>query len=217
MIVSFDYSYAVDANFANNGTSSNVLIVQADICAMPFRRGAFDRVFCFGVLQHTPNPGRSFAALVPALRPGGELVADVYNLASTSRILTPYYILRMFTRRMDAERLYGFTRRWVDFMWPISGAIRRVPKVGYRINWRLMVPDYSHIGLDGELLREWAYLDCFDALSPKYDKPQVKAVVRKWCTEAGLKNVIVKNGYNGIEIHGSAAPESESTQSDDLW
>src|SRR6185437_13115762 len=42
-VVSLDYSYAVDANYASNGARDNVLIVQADVFAMPFRAGQFDR------------------------------------------------------------------------------------------------------------------------------------------------------------------------------
>jgi len=62
-VVSLDYSYAVDANYASNGARKNVLILQADVFAMPFRPKSFDRVFCFGMLQHTPSPSRAFAAL----------------------------------------------------------------------------------------------------------------------------------------------------------
>ena len=58
-VVSLDYSYAVDANYASNGSKPNVLIVQADVFAMPFRPGTFDRLFCFGMLQHTPDPARA--------------------------------------------------------------------------------------------------------------------------------------------------------------
>jgi len=65
-VVSLDYSYAVDANFASNGSRDNVLIVQADVFAMPFPSQSFDRAFCFGMLQHTPSPSRAFAAL-PAM------------------------------------------------------------------------------------------------------------------------------------------------------
>src|SRR5450631_4090349 len=72
-VVSLDYSYAVDANFASNSGRNNVLIVQADVFAMPFRPQSFDRVFCFGMLQHTPSPSRAFAALPAALKPGGAL------------------------------------------------------------------------------------------------------------------------------------------------
>jgi len=67
-VVSLDYSYAVDANYASNGARDNVLIVQADVFAMPFRPQTFDRLFCFGMLQHTPSPSRAFAAL-PKLLP----------------------------------------------------------------------------------------------------------------------------------------------------
>ena len=35
-IISCDYSYAVEANFASNGKNDNVLIVQADLYHMPF-------------------------------------------------------------------------------------------------------------------------------------------------------------------------------------
>ena len=62
-VASLDYSYAVEANFASNGHRGNVLIVQADMFAMPFQPDEFDKVFCFGVLQHTPDPRAAFDAL----------------------------------------------------------------------------------------------------------------------------------------------------------
>lgn len=204
MVVSFDYSYAVEANYESNGHHENLLIVQADISTMPFPRRIFDKVFCFGVLQHTPAPRRSFLSLVAALRPGGALVADVYAIVTTARLLSIYYLLRPFTRRMPPAKLYDFTHRWVDAMWPLAALLRRIPVVGYRINWRLMVPDYTPYALAPEMLKEWAYLDCFDALGPKYDRPQTLHAVRAWCAEAGLNDVVVKRGYNGIQMHGTA-------------
>src|SRR5450432_3744539 len=69
-VVSLDFSYAVDANFASNGARRNVLIVQADVFSMPFRSGTFDRLFCFGMLQHTPSPRRAFQALPRVLKSG---------------------------------------------------------------------------------------------------------------------------------------------------
>ena len=73
-VVSLDYSYAVDANNASNGARNNVLIVQADVFAMPFRPRSFDRVFCFGMLQHTPSPSSAFAALPPCSESGRSVV-----------------------------------------------------------------------------------------------------------------------------------------------
>ena len=63
-------------------------------------------------------------------------------------------------------------------MWPLSKAIRKIPRVGYSINWRLLVADYSFAGLNGEVLKEWAYLDTFDMLSPRYDSPQTATTIR---------------------------------------
>lgn len=33
------------------------------------------------------------------------------------------------------------------------------PAEGIPINWRLLVADYSFLGLQGRMLKEWAYLD----------------------------------------------------------
>src|SRR5437764_802733 len=61
MVLSLDYSHAVEANYASNGSRGNVLVVQGDIYKMPFRLA--DRIFCFGVIQHTPDPRGAFMAL----------------------------------------------------------------------------------------------------------------------------------------------------------
>lgn len=79
MVVSMDYNYTVDANFKSNGKKENVLIVQGDIYSMPFKTNFFDKLFCIGVLQHTPNVEKSFLSLPNYLKPGGSLVVDVYR------------------------------------------------------------------------------------------------------------------------------------------
>ena len=55
-LYSFDYSSAVDANFLNNGGSSNLTLFQGDIFNIPFKDCTFDHVICLGVLQHTQTP-----------------------------------------------------------------------------------------------------------------------------------------------------------------
>ena len=92
-------------------------------------------------------------------------------------------------------------------MWPACTLIRKVPRIGHSINWRLLVPDYSPYGLRGEILKEWAYLDAFDMLAPAYDSPQTLRTVRKWCAEAGLTDVSVGYGFNGIQVRGKT-PEA---------
>ena len=200
-VASMDYSNAVDVNYANNGPRDNLLVVQGDIYAIPFRRGWFDKLYCIGVIQHTPDPESAFLSLPPLLRDGGELVIDVYK-RELRKLLSLKYWARPLTRRMQPEALYRATRRYVDIMWPLASRIRKIPKVGPMINWSLCVADHSRLGLTGELLKEWAYLDTFDMLSPRYDRPQSIRTVTSWFAKAGMRDVEVHDGYNGIEARG---------------
>lgn len=201
-VISFDYSNAVEANYASNGGKKNVVIVQANIYEMPFRTGYFDKVFCFGVLQHTPDVRKAFLSLVSMVKQGGDLVVDVYR---RTRFHTKY-VIRSFTTRifrsMPPSRAYDLTKRWVDLMWPFSQRISKMPKYGPKINWLLMVPDYSRQGVQGNLMKEWAYLDAFDMLAPSFDSPQTIKTLTDWFREGKMSEVVVKYGYNGIEGRG---------------
>jgi len=203
-VVSLDYSYAVDANYASNGSRRNVLVIQADVFAMPFRPGTFDRLFCFGMLQHTPSPSRAFLALPRVLKSGGVLCADIYKVALIRTILQTKYWVRPFTRNMNPDRLYARVKSWVNFMWPLASVIRRLPK-GYAVNWRLLVADYSFLGLTGDMLKEWAYLDTFDMLAPRYDRPATLGTFRQWAIEAGLANVEAEYTPHGVVLRARVA------------
>lgn len=201
-IISMDYSQAVEANFQSNGQRENVLVVQADVYRMPFHPRSFDKVFAFGMLQHTPDPHKAFLTLPQMLKEGGELVIDIYKKTFFTTILNPKYYVRFITAWMEPEKLYKLTKMWINFMWPICKIISKLPRIGPSINWRLLVADYSSYGLKEDLLKEWAYLDSFDMLSPRYDYPQTLATVRQWFEEAELTDVVVEYGYNGIQSQG---------------
>lgn len=200
-VVSLDYSTAVEANRKSNGSAENLLLVQASVFEMPFHPGRFDKAFCIGVLQHTPDPKGAFHAIVGQLKPGGRIASDVYIKDLRHWMLQTKYWIRPFIRKDDPARLYEFLKSYVDFMWPLARLIRRVPLIGYAINWRLLVADYSKLLPDAsdEVLKEWAYLDTFDMLSPAFDKPQTVSTFRRWHFEAGLEEIDVHPGYNGVE------------------
>ena len=202
-VVSFDYSYAVDANYVSNGARRNVLIVQADVFEMPFRSGTFDRLFCFGMLQHTPSPQSAFLALPRVLKAGGSLCADIYKVSLMRTVLQTKYWIRPFTRNMNPDRLYTRVRAWVDFMWPLARIIRRLPR-GYAINWRLLVADYSFLGLTGAMLKEWSYLDTFDMLAPRYDRPVTLGTFRQWAVAAGLVDIEAEYTPHGVVLRAEA-------------
>jgi ubiquinone/menaquinone biosynthesis C-methylase UbiE/uncharacterized protein YbaR (Trm112 family) len=201
-VVSIDYSSAVEVNYASNGHRENLLIVQADLFRMPFRRQYFDRLYCFGVLQHTPDVGAAFRALLPVVKAGGHVAIDVYDKRWWTVFKTKYWV-RPITRRMKHETLYRMVVNYVDRMWPLARLIDRLPS-GYHANAQLLIASKRHKypDADDDWLREWAKLDVFDMLSPTHDHPQTLRTVRRWFKGEGLLDSEVHYGHNGIEARG---------------
>src|SRR4051794_23765086 len=92
-LYSFDSSAAVDANRLNNGhiAPERFHLAQGSLYAMPFDR-KFDKVFCRGVLQHTPDIPASIRALVDAAKPGGEIVVDFYRRRPWTKLSAKYML-----------------------------------------------------------------------------------------------------------------------------
>jgi SAM-dependent methyltransferase len=199
LVYSIDYSTAVDACWAVNGPHPNLFLAQADIYSMPFEHGSFDKVFCYGVIQHTPDARRAFQSLLPFLKPGGRLAVDVYRKLWWVHRWTAKFWYRPVTRRMSRETLRKVVEWYVPRWIPIDNAFQRVPVL--RAVVPAIVPCWNYTGmlpLDPEQIEQWAILDTFDALSPTYDAPQTIETVREWFMDAGLKDVDIRYGGNGI-------------------
>jgi hypothetical protein len=76
----------------------------------------------------------------------------------------------------------------------------RVPKLGTR-GWLFLIADYpgptTFQTSSCKNGRSWARRHI-----PAYDLPQTLQTVRQWFREAGLTDVEVHYGHNGIEGHG---------------
>jgi SAM-dependent methyltransferase len=208
-VASFDASVAVEANYASHGNNPAVLIVQADIYQLPFRDAYFDRMVCIGVLQHTPDPGRSIESIVTKVKRGGSCVMDIYRRHNWYRqIWNTRYWVRPFTKRMRPERLYALCEHYINLMWPLSRIITRLP-YGRSINQKLLVPELMTSGkyrkFSDELHKQWALLHLFDWLNPTYDKPQHIETFHHWLEQSGLCEVETNFGYGGIEGRGIRA------------
>ncbi len=198
-VLSFDLSTAVDANYANNGSHSNLLIFQADMSDIPVRPRSVDKVICLGVLQHTPDPAAAFRRLTEHVRPGGELVVDVYA-ARLRSLISWKYALRPLTKRADKQRLHRIIAAVTPPLVPLSAWLYRLAgRAGSRL---LPIVQYDHLGLSAALNREWAVLDTFDMYAPAHDHPQTLQTVRRWYDEAGFVSVNVEYGPNGVVARG---------------
>lgn len=201
-VVAVDASSAVDACRETCGGHPNLAIVQADLHDLPFRPGSFDRVFCYGVLQHTPDPERAFRALVEQARRGGWIAADVYRHQPFVDRGSAKRVWRPLTKRMPKQLLRRIIEWYVPKWLPIDNRLRLVPRLGRFLI--AVIPCWNPRGLY-ELTPEeevaWTVLDTFDALAPRYDWPQSIEAVEGWCRRAGLVDVSVRFGGNGIEIN----------------
>lgn len=81
-VVALDYSSAVDACYANLKQYPNLHVVQGDIYALPFLKNFFPYVYSLGVLQHTPDVAKAFAALPPIVVGGGSFALIFTGSAS---------------------------------------------------------------------------------------------------------------------------------------
>jgi SAM-dependent methyltransferase len=199
-VTAVDASSAVDACATNIGPHERLRIVQADLFDLPFTPGSFDRVFCYGVLQHTPDPERAFRSLVEHVRPDGAIAADVYRKQPYIDRWSSKYLWRPLTTRMPRDLLRRIIEWYVPRWLSIDTRLARVPRLGRFLV--AVVPCWNYTGLldlTPEQLCAWAVLDTFDALSPRYDIPQTVESVRGWCD--GLVDVDVRYGGNGVLIN----------------
>jgi SAM-dependent methyltransferase len=171
---SIDYSNAVEANLRNNGqiAPERLKLLQASIYEMPFPDDSFDKVFCLGVLQHTPDFEASVRALVAKAKSGCEIVVDFYPIRGWWTKLNAKYLLRPVAKRMSHERLLRLIQRNVGWLMALHRALVRA-RLGMLTRFLPLV-DLRTLPakLASEEEHEWAVLDTFDMFSPEYDSPQ---------------------------------------------
>lgn len=196
-VVALDYSSAVDACYANlHERFARLHVVQGDVYALPFIPRSFAFVYSLGVLQHTPDVPRAFAALPPMVQPGGRLSVDFYEKSWKASLL-PKYWLRPFTKRMPQDRLLTGLQRAVPKLLKISRALGRTPVLGPNLKRLVPVADYEGaLPLTEEQRQQWALLDTFDWLAPEYDNPQNAKAVRAWLQRSGMEQIeVLKAGH----------------------
>ena len=76
------------------GVAGKFVVVNAEE-KLPFPDNAFDHVYSFGVIHHSPTPAKIVAEAYRVLKPGGTITIMLYNRTSIN-----YYIEIMFLRKM---------------------------------------------------------------------------------------------------------------------
>ena len=201
-VIALDLSSAVDALRANLPRHPKLTVLQADIRVPPIALGSMDVVVCIGVLQHTPSPEESIAALARLLKPGGALIIDHYP---------PDYALT-WSRRLARSVALGLPRRWGSWMSvALSRALLPLHKRAWRVGERAarrrkwlhanspLVDYYGAYPLDNETLEKWAILDTHDTLTDRYKHLRSEEQIVATLAANGLVEAVVSRGGNGIE------------------
>ena len=191
-VVALDYSSAVDACKANLGGNPHLEVVQGDIYRLPFPLAHFDFIYCFGVLQHTPDAQAAFAELPRFLKPGGRLAVDFYPKLARNLLWSKYWI-RPITRRIPQPVLFRWIQKLVPKLLPVSDLLASVPGTKGRLRYLIPIANYRGVlPLNDEQLREWSVLDTFDMLAPEHDHPVSVDTLTSWFVKAGLVDLHVE-------------------------
>lgn len=210
LVYSFDYSGAVEANFANHGRHPNLFLFQGSVYDLPFPDHFFDYVFCFGVLQHTPDPLMALQKIVQHMKPEGKIAVDNYPTGSSAKRKRPNVNYRKVAKRLSfltPPQLFRFVWFYHQFWFPIDMLIRtKLPPTIYpKVLYYIGIPcfNYVHlIKLPYKQLKEWAILDTFDALGAKYDYPVTREAFQEMGRKVNLKNATVDIAFNGFVLKG---------------
>jgi len=200
-----DISSAVDANYQNCSKYSNYFVIQADIQKLPVPPNQFDIVVCIGVIQHTPDPEKTIAALCSYLKPNGLLFIDHY---SESHPIPPIRrILRYFLTKMGSETSLKFVQVYTRIFWPLHrfffkyqhifefGSIRSI-----FLHWSPIADHqdaYSSLG--EKMLYDWAILDTYDTLTDFYKHLRSADEIKEYLEKNDMNIIEITNAGNGIE------------------
>jgi len=201
-----DLSEAVEANMANCGHHKNLFVCQADIGRLPVADGHFDVVLCLGVVQHTPDPEATIAALCRQVTPGGLLVFDHYTHGYPTTSVRAR--IRRYMLALSPAIAMRRCRVLVGGLWPLHRLmwwLSRLPG-GNRLRRRFLdlspVVDYhnAYPQLGPRLLRAWAHLDTHDTLTDRHKHLRSADELRVALDACGMVQVKTEYTGNGVEV-----------------
>lgn len=202
---SVDLSNAVESNKKNNLNFLNqkrLYLYQSDIASLPFKDEVFDFIFCFGVLQHTPNPKKTLTELISKAKKGAKIVIDFYPMKGFWTILSIKYFLRPITKRMNSKILLNLIKLTSPFFYFVY---KLLEMIGLSFLVRFLPicdPRTIPATLNKKETLEWIILDTFDMFSAYYDYPQKISDIEKIFISNNCN--ITFSGYINYK-HGTSA------------
>ncbi|MDT5295144.1 MAG: hypothetical protein QOJ76_2024 [Acidobacteriota bacterium] len=215
-VFALDLSSAIEANYQNNSRSPNYFVCQANALSAPVAPASFDVVVCLGVIQHTPDPEQTMAALAGYVRPGGMLVIDHYSYNY------PYPLSRRMLRPLLLRLPAALSTRLALAVARAFLPLHRFSLSRRRGMWRLRrlllkhsplvdhFSDYPQLG--EEMVGEWSVLNTHDTLTDRYKHLRGSEEIVSCLSACGLVDVEVSYGGNGVEARAWKPAEAEARE-----
>ena len=209
LVVGLDATDAVDAAQNNLVDRDNVLFVQGDIFASPFRNRCFDFGYSIGVLHHTPEPENGFQKLAEIVKDKGSVAVSLYEISlyarpnrsslkvSTIELLWALNIwrsmlFRTVTTRIPTSAFLLYCKTIV----PVLHFINKIPILRYS---RYLLPStcYRHLPVI------WSMVDTYDSYVTKIVHQYRGKDVFQWFLHLNMNNIVLRNSRAGwVSITG---------------
>lgn len=210
-VISVDLSDAVEANLQNFPETARHQVAQADILRLPFQRSQFDIVFCLGVIQHTPKPERTIAALFEHVKPGGALVIDHYTY-SLSELTKSAMVFRQILKRFPKDSGLRWTESIVRALLPLHKRARGSRLAQMFLSRLSPVLCYyrAYPELNDDMQYQWALLDTHDSLTCWYRHLRTRSQIQSTLESLGLEEIVCGYNGNGVEARAWRPVKGES-------
>lgn len=193
-VVALDLAFGIENAYKNN-TNPYVYYLQGSVLDLPFRRQAFDRMYCAGVLVACPDTHAGFKSIVPVLAKDGRCFIWVYHPISKDYYPTEHRKLAVYnwirtriTARMPIKLQHYLYLSMLPFFFVKQSFERMLGKRPSPLTWREKMQAL------------------FDFFSPLYQHRHAPAEVSSWFAEQGFANIVVCNiGSQGFGVRGDRA------------
>jgi SAM-dependent methyltransferase len=204
LVVGVDLSGSVDLVFEHTRHLANVLVVQADILALPVAQ-RIDYGFSVAVLHHTADPRGAFLHLTSKVAAGGSVSAWVYGRENNGWIVHVVNPIRRITSRLPRRLLlaasYAVALPLLAVVKGVYGPVARRPALHW-LRRRLFYFEYL------AFLAQFDYptlaIIVFDHAVPAIAEYIPRQDFAEWFEAAGLTDVAITmrggNSWRGFAM-----------------
>jgi ubiquinone/menaquinone biosynthesis C-methylase UbiE len=198
--------YAVDIHesleiVAKHFTETNsAYFFRADLFQLPFRDDFFDVGWSSGVIHHTPDAAKAFAAIARKIKPGGQLFVSVYG-----KDLHHYRLFRRllpFARHLPVYVTYLLSVVLAAFLYVGFNAALFLVRMFHRNQnspYRFLNFTIENIGYKSY---RSILLNLFDQLHPRFQSEHSVDEVQAWFAANGFRDTVIMESVGMVGIRG---------------